>query len=300
MSHDVRMVQSARRITVQRSPLLPKRAQRTTVPGPVVKWAGGKTRLLDDLRARMPRTFRRYFEPFLGGGALFFRVAPEDAVLSDCNADLINMYTCVAWNVEAVIRRLQTHKRKHNTEHYYATREAWNARSRRQSDVDRAAAFIYLNKTCYNGLWRVNRSGGFNVPMGRYTNPTICEADKLRAASVALQKARLEVGHYADAVGEAASGDLVYFDPPYAPVSRTANFTSYARGAFGDDDQRELAELFRELDDRGCHVMLSNSDVPLIRELYDGYSIDTVTCSRAINSRATSRGAVNEVIVTNR
>lgn len=293
------MVQSARRISIKTSPLAARQAQRTTAPSPVVKWVGGKTRLLDELLGRQPVGYRRYFEPFLGGGALFFRLGPANAVLGDSNPDLINMYECVAWHVEGVIRALQTHKRKHSTEHYYATRDRWNDRGRTQSEVDRAAAFIYLNKTCFNGLWRVNSKGGFNVPMGRYVDPPICEAAKLRASSVALQKASLEVGHYADCVREAAAGDFVYFDPPYAPISKTSSFTSYTKGDFGEDDQRALADLFRELDARGCHVMLSNNDVPLIRELYRGYRIDQVQCSRAINSRASARGAVNEVIVTN-
>lgn len=282
----------------------PKTAKRAgTDAGPVVKWVGGKTRLLPELLERRPTTFRRYFEPFVGGAAMFFRLNPSDAVLSDCNPDLVNMYRCVAWNVEAVIKRLRAHKRNHSTEHYYETRDRFNStRGPRQgrTSVERAAAFIYLNKTCYNGLWRVNSRGGFNVPMGRYTDPPICEPTRLRAASRVLQKARLEVGSYADAVADAGAGDFVYFDPPYHPVSPTANFTSYTAGDFGEDDQRELASLVRHLDERGVHVMLSNSDTPFIRKLYRGLRVDTVTCARAINSKASSRGAVNEVIVTNR
>jgi DNA adenine methylase len=294
------MVQPARRITVRRA-LAPRKAQRPAIaPGPVVKWAGGKTRLLDEIRSRAPASYRRYFEPFAGGAALFFRMAPTDAVLNDVNGDLIAMYRCVAWNVEAVIKRLAGHKGAHSAEHYYKIRDRWNARDGRQSDVDRAAMFIYLNKTCFNGLWRVNSSGLFNVPMGRYRNPTICEPDKLRAASAVLQKAELSVGSYADAVASAGRGDFVYFDPPYQPMSATASFTSYTAGDFGEDDQRELAALFRDLDKRGAHVMLSNSDVPFIRELFDGFRIDTVKCARAINSKATRRGAVDEVLVTNR
>jgi len=280
----------------------PKTAKRAGT-GPVVKWAGGKTRLLPELLERRPTTFRRYFEPFVGGAAMFFRLNPADAVLSDCNADLVNMYRCVAWNVEAVIKRLRTHKRNHSTEHYYAVRDRFNTtkgpRAGRTS-VARGASFIYLNKTCYNGLWRVNSRGGFNVPMGRYTAPPICEPTRLRAASRVLQKARLEVGSYADAVAGAGAGDFVYFDPPYHPVSPTASFTSYTAGDFGEDDQRELASLVRHLDERGVHVMLSNSDTPFIRKLYRGLRVDTVTCARAINSKASSRGAVNELIVTNR
>lgn len=280
---------------------LGKTARRPAVtPTPVVKWAGGKTRLLDELGSRAPDRYRRYFEPFLGGAAMFFRMQPADAVLNDCNADLVNMYRCVAGHVEAVIKRLERHKRDHDQEHYYEVRDRWNARRKGDSDVERAAAFIYLNKTCYNGLWRVNSRGGFNVPMGRYTDPPICDAPRLRAASRMLQQAKLTTGHYADAVAEAGKGDFVYFDPPYDPISPTASFTSYTAGDFGPDDQRELAALMRELDERGAIVVLSNSDTPFVRKLYKGFRIDQVPCARAINSKAGARGSVMEVIVSNR
>jgi DNA adenine methylase len=289
------------RINLKKIAPLGKTAQRpAATPTPVVKWAGGKTRLLEQLEVRLPGSYRRYFEPFMGGAAMFFRLEPADAVLNDCNADLVNMYRCVAGHVEAVIKRLARHKRDHSQEHYYEVRDRWNARRKGDSDVERAAAFIYLNKTCYNGLWRVNSKGGFNVPMGRYTDPPICDAPKLRAASHVLRQATLTTGHYADAVADAGKGDFVYFDPPYDPVSPTASFTSYTAGDFGADDQRALAELMRTLADRGAHVMLSNSDTPFVRKLYHGFRIEQVPCARAINSKASSRGAVMEVIVTNR
>ncbi len=278
----------------------PKQARRPVELAPIVKWAGGKTKLLDELLGRTPSSYRRYFEPFVGGGALFFRLAPDDAVLNDRNADLITTYRCIAWNVEAVIKRLQAHKAQHGETHYYQVRERFNDRSRKSSDIERAATFIYLNKTCYNGLYRVNQGGDFNVPMGRYTDPPICDAPRLRAASRVLQQADLRSGHYADAVDGARSGDLVYFDPPYHPVSETANFTSYTTDCFDENDQRQLADVTRLLDARGCTVMVSNSDTPFIRALYRDFTITRVTCARAINSNAASRGAVNEVIVTNR
>jgi DNA adenine methylase len=277
-----------------------KQARRPAEATPIVKWAGGKTKLLDQLLLRAPVLFRRYFEPFVGGGALFFRLAPDDAVLCDRNADLINTYRCIAWNVEAVIKRLHGHKARHDDDYYYQVRERFNDHDRKQSDVERAAAFIYLNKTCYNGLWRVNSTGAFNVPVGRYTDPPICDPSRLRAASQVLQKADLRAGHYADAVDGARSRDLVYFDPPYHPLSVTANFTSYTADCFGEDDQRALADVVRLLDARGCAVMVSNSDTPFIRALYHGFDIIRVSCVRAINSNGASRGAVNEVIVTNR
>ncbi|HTM20039.1 MAG TPA: DNA adenine methylase, partial [Kofleriaceae bacterium] len=283
-----------------RRAIAPKQARRPAELAPIVKWAGGKTKLLEELVAHAPGTYRRYFEPFVGGGALFFRLVPDDAVLCDRNVDLINTYRCIAWNVEAVIKRLAAHKAKHGEAHYYQVRERFNQREGKQSDVERAAACIYLNKTCYNGLWRVNASGEFNVPIGRYTDPPICDAERLRAAAPVLQRADLRAGHYADAVDGARSRDLVYFDPPYHPVSDTANFTSYTADCFGEDDQRALAEVTRLLDARGCAVMVSNSDTPFIRALYRDYRITRVSCARAINTNAASRGAVHEVIVSNR
>lgn len=278
----------------------PKRATRpAAVPAPIVKWAGGKTKLLDQLMAARPRAYRRYFEPFLGGGALFFQLAPQNAVLNDQNEDLVNMYRCVAWNVEGVIRRLAKHRSQHCEEHYYGVRSKWNDRKRRSSDVARAAAFIYLNKTCYNGLWRVNSKGLFNVPMGRYEAPQVFDAERLRAASRVLQKADLVAGNYAECLEEAGAGDFVYLDPPYHPVTDTANFTSYTAGSFDEEDQRELAGVARALAARGCAVMVSNSDTPFIRRLYRGFHIQTVRVARAINSKASSRGAVNEVLVSN-
>jgi DNA adenine methylase len=272
---------------------------RSVTPGPIVKWAGGKSRLIHELLARAPAEFDRYYEPFVGGGALFFRLQPHAAVLGDKNPDLIEMYRSVAGDVEAVLRRLRSHRQRHDAEYYYQMRERWNTGAFR-AGADRAAAFIYLNKTCYNGLWRVNSRGLFNVPAGRYAAPTIYEPDALRAASRALAGADLTYGSFADSVASARKGDFVYFDPPYHPVTQTARFTSYTAGSFCDDDQRTLADVARDLANRGCHVMLSNSDTPFIRELYKDFRIDRVMCARAINSVGKKRGHVAEVIVTNR
>jgi DNA adenine methylase len=272
--------------------------ERETTAAPIVKWVGGKTKLLGELVARMPRDYGRYFEPFAGGAALFFRVAPERAVLSDANADLIATYRALATDADAVVRRLAIHRRYHDKKHYYAVRDRWNDADVSWSPVDRAAAFIYLNKTCFNGLWRVNRAGGFNVPMGRYDDPPICVPDALAAAGRALARADLRCGDYRAAVADAVAGDFVYFDPPYVPVTTTANFTSYTAGDFDLADQRALADLARELVLRGCKVMLSNSDTPTVRTLYRGMRIDRVACPRAINSNASRRGDVDEVIAT--
>jgi DNA adenine methylase len=282
-----------------------RRDQRPALPAPVaspvVKWVGGKTKLLPELLARIPERIGRYYEPFAGGAALFFRVAPERAVLADSNADLIGLYTCLAHDVAGVIRKLKHHRAAHSESHYYATRTRWNDRdlSRSAADrVDRAATFIYLNKTCFNGLWRVNRAGAFNVPIGRYTDPPICVPEALRAASALLSRATLFCGDYGSAVADAGKGDFVYFDPPYDPVTSTANFTSYTATAFGAEHQRALADTARRLVAHGCKVMLSNSDTPFIRSLYKGFRIERVKCARAINSNAAKRGDVDEVIVT--
>jgi DNA adenine methylase len=283
-------------------PALPAPFARPALPdpvaSPVIKWVGGKTKLLAELIARLPERFGRYYEPFAGGAALFFRVAPERAVLADSNPDLIGLYTCLAADVTGVIRKLEHHRTAHSEAHYYATRTRWNDRELSWSSADRAATFIYLNKTCFNGLWRVNRSGAFNVPIGRYTDPPICVPDTLRAASTLLERATLRCGDYRAAVADAGRGDFVYFDPPYDPVTPTASFTSYTADAFGTAHQRALADTARLLVARGCRVMLSNSDTPFIRSLYKGFQIDRVKCARAINSNAAKRGDVDEVIMT--
>ncbi len=265
---------------------------------PVIKWVGGKTKLLPELLARMPDKHERYYEPFAGGAALFFRVAPASAVLNDYNPDLINLYKVLGGDVAAVIKRLEYHRDHHSESHYYKVRERWNDRELEWATADRAATFIYLNKTCFNGLWRVNRAGDFNLPIGRYTDPPICVPEALRAAHRLLARAELRNGDYRAAVEDAKRGDFVYFDPPYDPVTTTSNFTSYTNSTFGHDQQRELADTARKLVARGCKVMLSNSDTPFIRSLYKRFTIARVMCSRAINSNASKRGEVAEVIVT--
>ncbi len=265
---------------------------------PVIKWVGGKTKLLPELLARMPEKFSRYFEPFAGGAALFFRVSPERGVLADYNSDLINLYTVLGRDVASVIKRLEYHREHHSESHYYSVRERWNDREVAWATADRAATFIYLNKTCFNGLWRVNRAGAFNVPIGRYTDPPICVPDTLRAAHSVLARAELRNCDYRTAVEDAKRGDFVYFDPPYDPVTTTSNFTSYTNQAFGPEQQKELADTVRKLVARGCKVMLSNSDTPYIRQLYKGFTVDRVMVSRAINSNAAKRGEVAEVIAT--
>lgn len=268
--------------------------------GPVLKWAGGKTRLVPDLLERFPTRWRRYYEPFAGSAALFFALAPEHAVVGDLNADLMAVYGAIAEDPAPVMRRLRFHERFHSAAHYYETRTQWNARPSTWSLSRRAAAFIYLNRTCFNGLWRVNRGGNFNVPLGRYVDPPICVPDALRAAHAVLARAELRAGDYRGTVRDAGDGDLVYFDPPYYPASATAKFTGYTVGSFDREDQVILADTSRQLVARGCNVLISNSDTGFIRELYRDFHVDRVRCSRSINSVASRRGDVDELVIVGR
>lgn len=271
-------------------------------PYPFLKWVGGKRQLLDELRSRvkLTRPHGRYHEPFVGGGALFFdlygqgQLGRSKAFLSDNNPRLIEAYEGVQRNVEQVIALLEQHQAAHCEEHYYRVRATVP-----DDKIACAARLIYLNRTCFNGLYRENSKGEFNVPMGRYKNPLICNAPNLRAVSAALRRAQIFKGHFTSILDRAEAGDLVYFDPPYDPVSKTANFTSYHRDPFGEDAQRSLADVFRRLHHRGVKLLLSNSDTPLIQELYAPYTVETVMACRRVNSRADKRGEVREVLVRN-
>lgn len=261
-------------------------------PRPFLKWAGGKSQLLGGLRAKVPASFGRYFEPFLGGGALFFALRPSRGVLSDVNREIIDCYTAVRDDVTGLVAALRDHR--YESKHYYAVRDTDPAKL---SLLERAARTIFLNKTGFNGLYRVNRAGKFNVPFGRYAKPAICDEDNLRACSAALANVELVAGDFETAASRAAAGDFVYFDPPYVPLSRTAAFTAYAPGGFDLGAQARLAAFFGKLADRGVALLLSNSDVPEIRKLYARYRIDTIEASRVINCKATRRGPVNELLV---
>jgi DNA adenine methylase len=274
-----------------------------SVPRPVIKWAGGKTQLLPRLLRHVPEARGRYWEPFIGSAALFFELRRtgriRSATLGDVNPELISLYTVIRDAVEALITRLGDHERhRHERTYYYEVRNwdrspDWTARD----PVERAARMIFLNKTCYNGLHRVNRRGEFNVPWGRYANPSLCDATNLRAASAALRDVELRVGHFRSLLHAAERGDVVYLDPPYVPVSTTASFTAYSTQPFGVEEHRELAATFAELVERGCHVVLSNSDTPLVRELYQNWAYEPVPARRAINALATARGPVSELII---
>lgn len=277
-------------------------------PAPFLKWAGGKGQLLAQFEPYWPAEFGRYFEPFLGGGAVFFhlyntgRLAGKEVVLVDRLEELINSFRVVRDQVEALIAELRRHEPHKLDREYYGRVRAWDREPgyARRGEVERAARLLYLNRTCYNGLYRVNRRGQFNVPFGRYRNPTVCDAPNLRAAARALEGVRLVAGDFEAVLEDAGPGDLVYLDPPYQPLSATANFTAYTAGDFAFDDQRRLARLFRDLDARGCQLMLSNSDTESIRELYAGYPQVVLQAARPINSRARGRGPVPELLVLSR
>jgi len=265
-----------------------------------VKWVGGKGRILAQLVPLLPPgvELMRHVEPFVGGGALFFHRQPRRALLCDVNPALVGTYLAIRDDVEGVIGALEGLATAHDQAAYYAVRERYNL-APRVGRTERAAMFIYLNKTCFNGLHRVNRQGHFNVPAGRYKNPRILDPDCLRSASAALRTADIVEQGFDGLLAKAHPGDFVYFDPPYAPVSTTANFTSYASDGFGPDDQERLRDVFRALHRRGCKLMLSNSDVPFIRDLYAEFRIDTVAAPRAVNCNGRGRGKVSEVVVRN-
>lgn len=267
---------------------------------PFLKWAGGKTRLLGEISKRVPESFGRYFEPFLGGGAVFLHLRSRRAILSDVNYHLIETYRRVRDSVEGVNDFLEFHRKLHSEAHYYAVREWWNWSLGAPHDLERAAQFIYLNRACFNGLWRVNSRGEFNVPFGHAPIARLRQASALRNASNALRSTELRCAHFADVLRDACEGDFVYLDPPYAPLPGKSSFTNYSPGGFGETEQRELAEVFRDLDHRGCHLLLSNSDVSLIHDLYRGFRIERVRCSRPISSKASTRGEVSELLISNR
>jgi DNA adenine methylase len=262
---------------------------------------GGKSRLLDQLMPLLPPGVdeRRHVEPFLGGGAMFFARRPARALLADVNPALIATYEAVRDDVDGVLAALERLARRgHEAPVYYAVRDRYN-RERRAPKSERAAMFLYLNKTCFNGLHRVNRRGEFNVPAGKYASPRIVDADNLRAASAVLRGADLRCASFEDLLGSARPGDFIYLDPPYVPLSETSSFTGYAPDGFGMEDQVRLRDVVRELDRRGCRIMLSNSDVPVVHELYRGFRIDRVLAPRAVSAEVRGRAPVTEVVVRN-
>ncbi|MEN9222613.1 MAG: DNA adenine methylase, partial [Thermostichus sp. BF3_bins_97] len=268
-----------------------------------LKWAGGKGQLLSQYAPFFPSEWGTYHEPFLGGGAVFFYLAQHPGFglqkssarsiqdpayrLSDINPELVNVYCCVRDQVEDLIAQLSLHQAHHSRDYYYALRAAYS-----EDPLWRAARLLYLNKTCFNGLYRENSRGEFNVPLGRYHNPRICDAENLRAAAEVLQGAEITVQPFWQIVERAKPGDFVYLDPPYHPLSPSSSFTAYSRFAFGEPEQIRLREVFVTLANQGVQVMLSNSDCEFTRQLYQDFPTHTILSTRAINSKGERRGKI--------
>ncbi len=269
-------------------------------PEPFLKWAGGKSQLLRQFEALFPKKFNNYLEPFVGGGAVFFylyntgRLKDKKIILIDSNEELINCFLVIEENVEKLISILRSNKYVNKKEVYYRIRA-----EKPKDEFERAAGTIYLNKTCFNGLYRVNSKGKFNVPFGRYKNPLICDSKNLRRVSIALKNVKILCDDFEKCLEYAEKGDFIYFDPPYQPLSKTSNFTSYTKDAFSEKDQKRLCEVFKRLDKIGCKIMLSNSDTHFIRKLYKKYRIEVVYAKRAINCKASGRGAIKELVILN-
>jgi DNA adenine methylase len=261
---------------------------------PFIKWAGGKSQMLAQYATLIPDHYHRYFEPFVGGGAVFFSLNPRISFLADVNTELINTYTVVRDSVEELITSLKKHINE--KEYYYYVRGQCPDQL---SVIERASRFIYLNKTCYNGLYRVNKAGIFNVPFGKYKNPKIVDELNLRAANYYLQSVRLTATNFEEATQAAAEGDFVYLDPPYHPLNNTSKFTNYAENGFTSVDQQKLFIHYRQLHSKGCLLMLSNSDTPFIRDLYAGFDIREVNAKRMINCQSNKRGEIKELVIRN-
>jgi DNA adenine methylase len=262
---------------------------------PFVKWAGGKRSIINDLKNHLPHTFGAYYEPFVGGGALFFELCDKlpAAYLSDMNQNLIFAYQAIKKDPDQLIALLDKHAAKHNKEYYYEVRGQYSL----QNPVELAARFLYLNKTCYNGLYRENKKGEFNVPIGSYKNPNVVQADNIRACSTALQNATIRYGAFESI--EPKSGDFVYFDPPYHPTDDTS-FTSYTSHNFTEKDQVKLRDFALELHRKGVQVMLSNSNTKFITNLYKDkpFRINFVNAPRYVNCKPNGRNDVEEVLIT--
>ena len=267
---------------------------------PFLKWVGGKRQLMPAINKLLPKKYTNYYEPFIGGGALLFNIQPKKAVINDFNEELINVYKVIKNNPEGLIRDLKTHK---NESGYFYNIRALD----REEDFDKltgikkASRVIYLNKTCYNGLYRVNSSGEFNSPFGKYKNPNIVNEFVIRAVSKYLNNNEIIIlnGDFEESVKNISKGAFVYFDPPYIPVSESSNFTTYVQGGFNMSDQIRLRDLCSQLDKKNVRFLLSNSATPQIEDLYKGYEIEYVKANRSINSNAKKRGGIDEVLIRN-
>ncbi len=274
-------------------------------PKPFVKWAGGKRQLIPILHQNLPESFGTYYEPFLGGGALLFHILTDKngqkCSISDLNSDLVLAYTTIRDRIDTLISSLKSHEKnyqKDSKSYYYSVRE-----SNPRNEVEKTSRLIFLNRTCFNGLYRVNSKGKFNVPLGKYTNPNIVNEENLRAVSSILQTNRISIKcrDFESVLRDAKKGDLVYFDPPYQPVSSTANFTSYTTKDFTYDDLTRLAELCLKLDSKECHVLLSNSDSKEVSDIFEKkpWKITRIEANRSINSNSKKRTGHFELLIKN-
>lgn len=265
---------------------------------PIVKWVGGKRQLMFELLKNMPENYNRYFEPFIGGGALFFELQPDNAYISDMNEELINLYQVVRDNVDELVADLQKHDI--SKEYFMEIRNIDRTEEYENlSDIQKASRFIYLNRTCFNGMYRVNSKGEFNVPFGHYKNPRILDENNLINCSNLLQRTEIKHADFSEILKKVKKDDFVYFDPPYVPLSETSSFTSYTKDGFDMDMQFKLRDVCDELDTMGVKFLLSNSDTKLVNELYENYNIKKVFASRQINANADGRGKITEVLVRN-
>ncbi len=279
--------------------------QIATTPRPFVKWAGGKRQLIPILNGNIPKSFGTYYEPFLGGGALLFHILTErnaqKCSISDLNSDLVLTYTTIRNRIDELISSLKNHERNYQRDsktYYYSIRE-----SNPRNEIEKTSRLLFLNRTCFNGLYRVNSKGKFNVPLGKYSNPNIVNEENLRSVSAILQSSKVAIKcrDFESGLQDAKKGDLVYFDPPYQPVSQTANFTSYTNKSFTYDDLNRLAKLCMKLDSKGCKVLLSNSDSKEVAEIFSKkpWKINRIQVNRSINSNSKKRTGHFELLIKN-
>ena len=282
------------------------RKKQNLILQPILKWAGGKRQLLPQLETFFPNTFTKYYEPFVGGGAVLFHLQPKKAVINDSNKDLIEMYQCIKDHLDELIEKLKYYETKNDSESFYKIRGIDRTEEyKKWTPVERAARLIYLNRTCYNGLFRMNSAGQFNSPYGSYKNPCICNEPVLRAMSKYFNENEIEfrAGDFEDACKDAPKNSFIYLDPPYDQYDEQLNFVGYTKDGFTRDDQKRLKKMCDELIERGCYVIISNSKTPWILDLYNDntkyvtYTINTVSARRNINKKKKKRGEVEEVLI---
>lgn len=273
---------------------------------PFVKWAGGKARVIDQILEYFPDSFSGYYEPFLGGGSLYFSISPQKGQLNDLNATLIHAYITIRDSSSSLIKDLKKLQSEYHelddleskSLYYYERRKEFNLT--RGHSIRKASLFIFLNKTGFNGMYRENSRGEYNIPFGKHPRPLICDEQNILKISKVLKEIKITQGSYEESVLTAKSGDFVYFDPPYAPINTTSKFTQYQAGGFNEEDQIKLRDLCIDLSQKGCYVMVSNSTAPLIDELYsDNFYLHKISVARAINSSGNKRGKIDEYLITN-